>query len=95
MKDTYPKYRGNTSTPTQAEHHQASLYHNLGVGGVDFPALFKVLRDRKSRVGGLRSRRAPAGRRHLEHSKQSCGQHQLSEKCAPREIACAPAALNF
>jgi sugar phosphate isomerase/epimerase len=47
MKDTYPKYRGNTSTPTQAEHHQASLYHNLGVGGVDFPALFKVLRDRK------------------------------------------------
>jgi sugar phosphate isomerase/epimerase len=47
MKDTYPKYRGNTSTPTQAEHHQASLYHNLGVGGVDFPALFKLLRDRK------------------------------------------------
>ena len=47
MKDTYPKYRGNTSTPTQAEHRQASLYHNLGVGGVDFPALFKVLRDRK------------------------------------------------
>jgi sugar phosphate isomerase/epimerase len=47
MKDTYPKYRGNTSTPTQAEHHQASLYHNLGAGGVDFPAIFKVLRGRK------------------------------------------------
>jgi sugar phosphate isomerase/epimerase len=47
MKDTYPKYRGNTSTPTQAQHHQASLYHNLGVGGVDFPAIFKVLRGRK------------------------------------------------
>ena len=47
MKDTYPKYRGNTSTPTQAEHRQASLYHNLGVGGVDFPALFKLLRSRK------------------------------------------------
>jgi sugar phosphate isomerase/epimerase len=47
MKDTYPKYRGNTSTPTQAEHHQASLYHNLGVGGVDFPAIFKVLRGRE------------------------------------------------
>ena len=47
MKDTYPKYRGNTSTPTREEHHQASLYHNLGVGGVDFPAVFKVLRDRK------------------------------------------------
>ena len=30
----------------QAEHHEASLYHNLGAGGVDFPAIFKVLRDR-------------------------------------------------
>jgi sugar phosphate isomerase/epimerase len=47
MKDTYPRYRGNKSTPTQAEHHQASLYHNLGVGGVDFPAIFKLLRGRK------------------------------------------------
>jgi sugar phosphate isomerase/epimerase len=47
MKDTYPQYRGNTSTPTQAEHHQASLYRNLGAGGVDFPALFKELRERK------------------------------------------------
>jgi sugar phosphate isomerase/epimerase len=47
MKDTYPKFRGNTSTPTRAQHREASLYHNLGVGGVDFPALFKLLRDRK------------------------------------------------
>ncbi len=47
MKDTYPKYRGNTSTPTQAEHAKASLYHNLGAGGVDFPAIFKLLRERK------------------------------------------------
>jgi sugar phosphate isomerase/epimerase len=47
MKDTYPRYRGNTATPTQAEHQKASLYHNLGAGGVDFPAIFKVLRDRK------------------------------------------------
>lgn len=46
LKDTYPKYRNNKSTPTQAEHRQASLYHNLGAGGVDFPAIFKVLRDR-------------------------------------------------
>ncbi len=46
LKDTYSKYRGNTLTPTQAEHRQASLYHNLGAGGVDFPAVFKVLRDR-------------------------------------------------
>ena len=46
LKDTYPRFRGNTSTPTQAEHHQASLYHNLGAGGVDFPAIFRILRDR-------------------------------------------------
>jgi sugar phosphate isomerase/epimerase len=47
MKDTYPNYRGNTSTPTPEQHRKASLYHNLGAGGVDFPAIFKVLRDRK------------------------------------------------
>lgn len=46
MKDTYPKYRGNTATPTQAEHARTSLYQNLGAGGVDFPAIFKLLRDR-------------------------------------------------
>jgi sugar phosphate isomerase/epimerase len=47
MKDTYARYRGNTATPTQAEHAKASLYHNLGAGGVDFPAIFKLLRNRK------------------------------------------------
>jgi inosose dehydratase len=46
LKDTYAKYRGNTSTPTQEQHRDASVYHNLGGGGVDFPAVFKVLRDR-------------------------------------------------
>jgi inosose dehydratase len=46
LKDTYAKYRGNTSTPTQDQHRKASVYHNLGGGGVDFPAVFKVLRDR-------------------------------------------------
>jgi inosose dehydratase len=46
LKDTYGKYRGNTSTPTQEQHKVASVYHNLGGGGVDFPAVFKVLRDR-------------------------------------------------
>ena len=46
LKDTYAKYRGNTSTPSQEEHRVASVYHNLGGGGVDFPAVFKVLRDR-------------------------------------------------
>ena len=45
LKDTYAKYRGNTSTPTQEQHQVASVYHNLGGGGVDFPAVFKVLRD--------------------------------------------------
>src|SRR5678815_1157683 len=38
LKDTYAKYRGNTSTPTQEGHRVASVYHNLGGGGVDFPA---------------------------------------------------------
>jgi inosose dehydratase len=46
LKDTYAKYRGNKSTPTQEEHARASVYHNLGGGGVDFPAVFKVIRDR-------------------------------------------------
>ena len=46
LKDTYAKYRGNTSTPTQEQHDEASIYHNLGGGGVDFPSVFKVLRDR-------------------------------------------------
>jgi inosose dehydratase len=47
LKDTYARFRGNTSTPTQEEHKVASVYHNLGGGGVDFPAVFKVLRDRR------------------------------------------------
>ena len=46
LKDTYARYRGNISTPTEEEHRMASVYHNLGGGGVDFPAVFKVLRDR-------------------------------------------------
>jgi len=46
LKDTYARYRGNTSTPTQEEHRKASVYHNMGGGGVDFLAVFKVLRDR-------------------------------------------------
>jgi inosose dehydratase len=46
LKDTYAKYRGNTETPTQEMHRTASVYHNFGGGGVDFPAVFQVLRDR-------------------------------------------------
>src|SRR6202790_1037717 len=46
LKDTYARFRGNTSTPTQEEHRVASVYHNLGGGGVDFVAVFKVLREK-------------------------------------------------
>jgi inosose dehydratase len=48
LKDCEARYRGNAQTPTRAQHDQASVYKNLGVGGgVDFPAVFKVLRDRR------------------------------------------------
>ena len=46
LKDTYAKYRGNTSTPAKEQHLGASVYHNMGGGGVDFPAVMKMLRDR-------------------------------------------------
>lgn len=46
LKDTYAKYRGIAVTPTREQHQAASVYHNLGGGGVDFPGVFKVLRDR-------------------------------------------------
>ena len=46
LKDTYAKYRGNKATPTREQHAEASVYHNLGGGGVDFPAAMKLLRDR-------------------------------------------------
>jgi inosose dehydratase len=48
LKDCEAQYRGNKETPSQALHQKQALYKNLGVGGgVDFPAVFKVLRDRK------------------------------------------------
>jgi inosose dehydratase len=46
-KDCDPKYRGNSASPTQAQHRQSSLYLNLGAGGVDFPAIHKMLLARK------------------------------------------------
>lgn len=47
LKDTYPKYRGNTSTPTPEQHREKSVYAAVGQGGgVDFPALFAVIRRR-------------------------------------------------
>ena len=33
-------------TPTPEMHKKASVYHNLGGGGVDFPGVFKVLREK-------------------------------------------------
>ena len=47
LKDTFTKYRGNKATPERAKHRVNSVYHNLGGGGVDFKAVFKVLRDRR------------------------------------------------
>ena len=47
LKDTFAKYRGNKATPERAKHRVNSVYHNLGGGGVDFKAVFKVLRDRR------------------------------------------------
>lgn len=46
LKDTYAKFRGNKQTPTPEMHAQASVYHNFGAGGVDFPGVFKVLREK-------------------------------------------------
>ncbi len=46
LKDTYAKYRGIPETPSREQHAKASVYHNMGGGGVDFPAVMKLLRDR-------------------------------------------------
>ena len=93
MKDTYPRYRGNIRTPTQAEHAKASLYHNLGAGGVDFPAIFKLLRDRKFKgwvVYDLDAPRPGDGTGSIRR-KSRC-QHQLSEKRTARETPATAAA---
>ncbi|MBI4220012.1 MAG: TIM barrel protein, partial [Chloroflexi bacterium] len=47
LKDTYAKYRGNAATPTRDQHNVASVYHNLGGGGVEFAGVMKLLRDRR------------------------------------------------
>lgn len=47
FKDTEPKYRGfRGPTPTREEHQRVNLYKNCGAGGVDFPAIMKLLRER-------------------------------------------------
>ncbi len=46
LKDTFPNYRGNTATPTREQHLEKGVYASVGQGGgVDFPAVFKVLRE--------------------------------------------------
>ena len=47
FKDTPPRFRGHTGAPPSREvHRKENLYKNLGSGGVDFPAIMKVLRSR-------------------------------------------------
>jgi sugar phosphate isomerase/epimerase len=48
FKDTEAKYRGFTgATPTREEHKRVNLYKNVGAGGgVDFPAVWKLLNSR-------------------------------------------------
>ncbi|HKD48022.1 MAG TPA: TIM barrel protein [Rhizomicrobium sp.] len=48
LKDTYPKFRNNSQSPTPAEHANKSVYASVGQGGgVDFPGLFRVMRQRR------------------------------------------------
>lgn len=48
LKDTFAQYRGNKLTPTREQHAKKSVYASVGQGGgVDFPGVFKVLRNRK------------------------------------------------
>jgi inosose dehydratase len=50
LKDTEAKY--NTANgwkgpaPSEEEHNKVNLYKRLGTGGVDFPAFFRILRER-------------------------------------------------
>ena len=46
-KDTRPHYRGYTGpTPTRELHEREILYKDLGAGGVDLPACWRLLRER-------------------------------------------------
>ena len=46
-KDCDPVYRANKVTPTQEMHRAKTLYLNMGAGGVDFPAIHKIVLDHK------------------------------------------------
>ena len=46
-KDTAASYRGYTGpTPTREQHAEAILYKDLGTGGVDLPAIWRLLQER-------------------------------------------------
>jgi inosose dehydratase len=51
LKDTLPRWNPAAGwkgpAPTQEEHKRESIYRRLGTGGVDFPAFFRILRDRQ------------------------------------------------
>jgi sugar phosphate isomerase/epimerase len=48
LKDTFPQYRFNKSTPTREQHKEKSVYASVGQGGgVDFPAVFAVMRRKR------------------------------------------------
>lgn len=50
FKDTPARFRGHKGpSPTPEEHKKENLYKNLGTGGVDFPAMMKLLREREFR----------------------------------------------
>lgn len=47
FKDTPPRFRGHQGPPpSQEEHRKENLYKNLGTGGVDFPAIYRILQER-------------------------------------------------
>jgi sugar phosphate isomerase/epimerase len=51
LKDTFPRFKGNTATPTREQHLEKGVYASVGQGGgVDFPGVFDALR--KGGFGG-------------------------------------------
>jgi len=49
-KDTAASYRGYTGpTPTREQHAKEILYKDLGTGGVDLPATWRLLQARNFR----------------------------------------------
>ena len=45
-KDCDPQYIGNKQTPTQKMRAEKSLYLDLGSGGVNLPAIHKLVQER-------------------------------------------------